>query len=155
MLFGLEDLVETNEVTPKSSAEIIGEQVLFDLLSKDEISSISESRVELEALREMGIVEERTIVKLDKKAKLNRAYKAAVFTIARERNDRDFKKLLTLWRMERVLEDKLMKKYSQQAMKRAKDSLRNVAKSANSAKVRKSTVINRAVERAKNQITTR
>lgn len=153
MIFG--NVLDQDENTPKSSAEIIAEQTLFDLLSKDELGSISESRTELEALKDMNILEERTIVKLDKKAKLNRAFKAAVFTIARERNDRDFKKLLTLWRMERVLEDKLMKKYSTSAMKRAKDSLRNVAKSGNSAKVRKSTVMNRAVERAKNQITTR
>jgi hypothetical protein len=71
-----------------------------------------------------GVLLEKNIVRLDKKAKLQNAYKTAIFTVAKEHNDRDYKKLVTVWKMERALEAKLEKKYKNEAMKRAKEMVK-------------------------------
>lgn len=68
----------------------------------------------------MGILTERSIVRLDKKAKLSKAEAQAVFIIAKERGDRDYKKLCTIWKMRKVLIEKLTKKYANEARRRAK-----------------------------------
>lgn len=69
-------------------------------------------------------VMERTIVKLDKKAKKNRAYKMNILQAAREKNDPDVKKLETLWNMERFLWRRMEKRH----MAEAKARTRTVAK---------------------------
>jgi hypothetical protein len=84
---------------------------------------------------------ERSIVRLDKEARKNRAYKMAIFQTAKEKGDRDFKKLLTLWKLERFLEGKLEKRYAAQAKQLAKNALKK-------AKATKSKVVGKAVNKA-------
>ena len=60
-------------------------------------------------------VMERTIVKLDKRAKKNQAYKVALYAVAREADDPDYKRLVTLWQMEKYITRKLEKKYGVKA----------------------------------------
>ncbi|MNT62767.1 hypothetical protein D3C72_2005220 [compost metagenome] len=72
---------------------------------------------------------EKSIVRLDKKARLNHAQRMAVFQIAGEKNDPLFKKLLTVWRMERNLEDKLNRKYNSEALRRARNTVRKASNS--------------------------
>lgn len=119
---------ETDEISLEATS-YISEMMMLDTLTSEDIRSFCESQEEVDAAIADGILMERTIVRLDKKAKLSKATKMAVFTIAKEKNDQDFKKLTTVWRMERYLEAKLEKKYLNEAMRRAKKS---VAKSANS-----------------------
>ncbi len=128
--------------------KLITEAVLVDNLSNEEITELTESSAVCGDLTSLGIVTEKTIVRLDKKAKISRAYKTAVFTIAREKKDRDFKRLVTVWRMERALEAKLMKKYHAAAMKRAKAS---VTKLNSAKKDTKKGVLAKAVSKAKSQ----
>lgn len=66
-------------------------------------------------------VEERTIVKLDKRAKKNKLYKAALYQEAKEKNDPDYKKLVTLWKMTNYLTKKLEKKHGTKAKSRMKE----------------------------------
>lgn len=72
----------------------------------------------------MGLLSERSIVRLDKAAKLTKYESQAVLAIAKEKGDRDFKKLKTVYKMRKVLLDKLEKKYYNEAKRRAKDMMK-------------------------------
>ena len=130
----------------KQDEQLITEAVLRDVLSNDEIQELTETADVCEELKDLGVVTEKTIVRLDKKAKLSRAFKTAVFTIAREKKDPKFKKLLTVWKMERTLEAYLMKKYQAEGMKRAKLA---VARLGKNNKDTKKGVIAKAAKTAK------
>lgn len=131
MIFGnngsFENNYETEEMSNESLA-LITEAAMLDALTEEELDAFLESSSDVNAMLRQEVLMEKSIVRLDKKAKLSRAHKMAIFTMAKEKNDRDYKKLITIWRMERVLEAKLYKKYSNQAMTRAKASLKKIAK---------------------------
>ena len=129
--------------------QLITESVLCDMLSNAEIKELTETADVCEELKSLGVVTEKTIVRLDKKAKLSRAFKTAVFTIAREKKDPKFKKLLTVWKMERTLEAFLMKKYQAEGMKRAKLA---VARLGKGKKDTKNAVMAKAAKTAKKMV---
>lgn len=131
MIFGNNGSFENNYETEEMSNEslsLITEAAMLDALTEEELDAFLESSSDVNAMLRQEVLMEKSIVRLDKKAKLSRAHKMAIFTMAKEKNDRDYKKLITIWRMERVLEAKLYKKYSNQAMSRAKASLKKIAK---------------------------
>ena len=131
MIFGNNGSFENNYQTEEMSNEslaLITEAAMLDALTEEELEAFLESSSDVNAMLRQEVLMEKSIVRLDKKAKLSRAHKMAIFTMAKEKNDRDYKKLITIWRMERVLEAKLFKKYSNQAMTRAKASLKKIAK---------------------------
>lgn len=131
MIFGNNGSFENNYETEEMSNEslsLITEAAMLDALTEEELDAFLESSSDVNAMLRQEVLMEKSIVRLDKKAKLSRAHKMAIFTMAKEKNDRDYKKLITIWRMERVLEAKLYKKYSNQAMTRAKASLKKIAK---------------------------
>ena len=126
MLFNTTGVVTENallgsddEITTESS-QLILEAAIQEFATPDELKEILESHSTVNDLLEMDAVSEKTLVRLDKNARISQTQKMAMFTIARERNDPDFKKLLTVWRMERNLETKLHRKYGNEAMRRAK-----------------------------------
>jgi hypothetical protein len=102
---------------------LILEAAMLDCLAPDELQAFVENHTEVQAAIRDEVLLEKTIVRLDKKAKLNRAQKTAVFTVAKERNDPLFKKLITVWRLERYLEGTLLKKYGNEGMRRAKKAM--------------------------------
>lgn len=117
-----------NEMSTEARSCIIG-AAMCESLSPEEVEEfVSDYKATSAAVTE-GVLMERTIVRLDKKARLQSYYKAAIFTIAKENNDRDFKKLLTIWKTERALEAKLEKKYKNEAMRRAKQAMKDAKKS--------------------------
>ena len=65
----------------------------------------------------------------------------AIFQVAKEKKDRDFRKLLTLWKLERFIEAKLEKRYGAQAKQLAKQAMK---KSKNT----KSKAVGKAVNKA-------
>lgn len=132
----------------KESAVAINEAILLEGLTREELISFLESSMQTNTAVREEILEERSIVKLDKKAKLSKAIKTAVYTIAKEKKDKDFKKLVTLWKMEKVLEKKLEKKYAGPAKQRAKKQMAANARS-------KSDVVKKATEKAKQMINTK
>ena len=111
----------TEDLSPESLSLII-ESMMKDELSKEELEAFLENSSEVNSAMGDDILLERTIVRMDKYAKLNRAQKIAVFTIAKEKKNPKFKKLLTIWRIERFLENELMKQYGNEGMRRAKAS---------------------------------
>lgn len=134
--------------TNDEALQLIAEAVLCEQLSNEEIQELTESRDVTRELVDMGIVQEKTIVRLDKKAKISRATMQAIFQIAKEKNDRDYRKLVTIWRMERLQEAKLRKKYYALALKRAKLA---VAQMGKHKKDTPNAVVAKAVKGAKKQ----
>lgn len=65
---------------------------------------------------------EVSIVRLDKKAKKQQAYKLAILQCARDDDNKDYKKLETIWRMEKFIFRKLEKRYSARAKSRMKQT---------------------------------
>lgn len=129
MLFEKNGFVSVQEETNVNDDALIMEAAIMDVMTNEEIEMALENTMDIDIAVNQEIVQERTIVRLDKKAKKSKAEKMAIFTIAREKKDPDFKKLLTVWKLERFLEAKLEKKYQSKAKMRAKEMLKNAAKS--------------------------
>lgn len=107
---------------------LILEAALLDMPTA-EVEALLEDTTDVATAISENVVLERTIVRLDKQAKLSKARKMAIFSIAKEKNDPKFKKLMTIWKWERFLETFLDKKYGNEAMRRAKKSMSNASKS--------------------------
>lgn len=114
-----EEEVEVDEAT---FAALFLEQ----FATPEEISAMAESYDEMGAMSEtMGVAMEKVIVRLDKKSRLAHLQQAAVFKLANAANDPKYRKLLTLWKMERQIEAYLNKKYASKATKIAKSKIKN------------------------------
>ena len=134
--------LEINEYDNETEVSaLIIECAILDAFSNEEIESVTENTYDLGKAVNEDILVERSIVRLDKEAKKSRAYKMAIFQVAKEKKDRDFKKLMTLWKLERFIEDKLEKRYAAQAKQLAKESMKK-------AKSTKSKVVGKAVDKA-------
>lgn len=109
-------------------------QLIVEMAILDECSTVQETVNILSESSEYGAslaahcLNEKSIVRLDKEAKLSKATQMAIFTIAREKGDSDFKKLITLWKAESVLKQKLNRKYLGQAKMRAKEMVKAAKK---------------------------
>lgn len=138
MLFnrnGETSILENTQLSPEDESLII-ESALMEGLSNEELESFLESSAEVNDALRMDIVQEKSIVRLDKKAKLNRAYMTAIFAVAKRKKDKKFKKLQTLWKMEAMLEKDLIKRHGSEAMREAKKAMQTASKS-NSKLVKK------------------
>lgn len=133
-------------------ARIVTESILIDCLSVDEASALCEDTNLQQELIRGDVVVERTIVKMDKKAKLARGVKAACFAIARRKKDVKFKKLLTIWRIERQLEAYLFKKYHNEALRMAKASLNRKPLPAGIGSSAHAGAVKKAITTAKTQL---
>ena len=131
MLFNSENGVmeSSNEEMSSYARSAILECAILESCTASEIDDFVANPDDTANAVTEGVLLEKTIVRLDKKARLQNYYKAAIFTIAKEKNDRDFKKLMTVWKTERVLEAKLEKKYKNEAMRRAKQAMKDAKKS--------------------------
>lgn len=131
MIFDKQGNVDFNQNIVDDS--LIMEGAILDTFSTDEIEQLVENHYDLTVGVNEEYLEEATIVRLDKKAKRSRAKAVAVFTIAREKKDKDMKKLMTLWKLEKFLETKLFKRYGAQADARVKKTAHNATKSKSKA----------------------
>ena len=113
--------------------------IIEDMLNDDEIAVLKES-IDADILCTESYLNERTIVKLDKGAKRKQLIKVASLTIAKEKKDPLYKKLMTVWKMERALEAKIYAKYEAQSKQRANKYLKN-------AKNSKSPLLKKAVSK--------
>ena len=109
-------------LTPEELEEALAESALFDVVT------------------EAG---GKNIVKLNKAAKFQRAYKVGVLQCAAEDKRKEYKKLRTLWKMEAHLFNKLEKIYKNKAMAKAREAIKKTKRS-------NSNVIAKAGERAGN-----
>lgn len=103
MVIALEDAA-VDEMTDEMTSEEVDESLLEGVLPED------------------AVVMERSIVIMDKKAKKQRAYKLAILQCAKEDNNKEYKQLETLWKMEKYLMRRLEKKYAQRARTRMKQT---------------------------------
>ncbi len=140
----LEQDIETDDATiaeeEKDNDSMIVESAILQSHSYSEIKELLESNRLDDAIYNEGILSEKTIVRMDKYAKKNRYKMQAVLAIAKEKNDKLFKKLVTVWKMRRMLEGKLEKKYGALAEKRAKEMMKK-AKKSKSEPVRKAAAL--------------
>ena len=93
--------------------EAILEGVSEEVCDPEEDKAITEG-----TLPEDMAVLETSIVRLDKAAKKQRAYKLAILQVAKDEGQKDYKKLETLWRMEKYLFRRLEKKNQAKARAR-------------------------------------
>ena len=142
------DSVVTDHLSVEEQSSIL-EGYVMDFLTADELLEFMNDSQEVNDNVRQQILTEKTIIRFDRAAQLSRAQKIAIFSIAKQHKDPLFKKLLTLWRMERYIEARLTKKYGNQAMRKARQSL-----SAASRKPTKSMkkVVDRAAIKAKRQL---
>ena len=143
---GKPESVRESELTPDVTALIV-ESAMLETLSVEDLDVFMESVDEQQNAQQEEVLVERSIVRLDKQAKLTQAQKTAVFTIAKEKNDPMMKKLITVWRIERALEEKLLRKYGNEGMRRARAAM---DKAGNS----KSSVVKKAADNVKKQFNT-
>ena len=142
--------VDGDDITLESiDCKSIIEAIVLESLSSEQLESVCEDAAFSAELVKNDIVMEKTIVRMDKKARLQRALKTATFTIARRKNDSKFKKLLTIWRLERSLEAYLLKKYHNEALRLAKASLNR--KPVVPGNGNKAGMVNKAIEKARSQ----
>ena len=93
MLFnrnGQTTVLENTDLTPEEES-LIMEAALCEGLSNEELEAFLENSMEVNDAIRMDIVQEKSIVRLDKKAKLQRSYMTAIFTIAKRKKDKKFK----------------------------------------------------------------
>lgn len=113
---------------------------LEDALCEEALEALSsaDNNAVLEGvLPEDVAVIEASIVRLDKAAKKQRAYKLNILQCAKEDDSKDYKKLETLWKMEKFLFRKLEKKYSQRARSRLTQAAKKAPAKGVVAKVKK------------------
>lgn len=129
------DDTEVDDLTPEESQRVddVMNAVATPLLIKtemteEEIEEFVES-ADCDIAEAEGFLTERTIIKFDKNAKKAQLYEVAVAACARERGDKLYKKLETVYKMERILKAKLRKKYNAPAQKKVKEYLARAKKS--------------------------
>lgn len=144
MLFDKNGEIVDNFENENEATSMIIEAAIMDTFSTEELQDVLENNTyDLDKACNEGILCERTIVRLDKHAKKSKAEKMAEFQIAKEKNDRDFKKLMTIWKLERFLEEKIHKRYGAQAKTLAKQKMK-------AAKNTKSKIVGKATAKAHN-----
>jgi hypothetical protein len=99
-----------------------------ELKSDEEIKEFVES-VDSDIAIAEGFLTERTIIKFDKHARKAQLYEVAVAAVAREKKDPLYKKLQTVYKMERILKAKLRKKYDAPAKIKVKEYLARAKRS--------------------------
>lgn len=137
-----------DEEVSLESMQMISESAIMSFLTEDEQVELLESHSDVASLIDNEIVTEKTLVRLDKKARINQVQKMSVFTIAREKNDPIFRKLLTVWRIERNLEKKLFDKYGSQGLRRAKSTVQKNFRQKGNAFVKINDRSSKAINRA-------
>ncbi len=144
MLFDKNGEIVDNFENENEATSMIIEAAIMDTFTNEEIEDLLENNAyDLDKACNEGILCERTIVRLDKHAKKSKAEKMAEFQIAKEKNDRDFKKLMTIWKLERFLEEKIHKRYGAQAKTLAKQKMK-------AARNSKSKIVGKATAKAHN-----
>ena len=142
----LYNLIENNnyaaDVDPgyisDSAMESLYLSIVSETLNPEEVEELVS-----ESLNYEGVFEaQKNIVRLNKQAKFNRAYKTAILQCAAEDKRKEYKKLRTLWKLEAALFKKLERNYANKAKARARVAVKELAKK------KKQGPIDKAVQRA-------
>lgn len=130
----LADMPNTLAVPPEDARLDQAEEALAaamlvrDLATSDELAELAE---DLTAMGEVSdaaqIAMERTIVRLDRDARFRHLRKANTLSLARKANHPKFRKLMTIWKIERQLEGELDQIYRTKATSLARQQIKNYA----------------------------
>lgn len=100
---------------------LLYESAIFNALTEEELNALLEDTQELETLKDEGLLSEKVqIIRISKEGQLKRLEGQALLVIARDKKDKDFLRLVKVWKMRRFLLDKLRKRYGSQAKIQAK-----------------------------------
>lgn len=91
-----------------------GDQLIVEALM-EEVGLENFSEEEVYGLMECGILNERSVVRLDRKAHKNRAKKKTAIILAKENNDMLYKRLAKVYAQKKMLINLIMKKYGTRA----------------------------------------
>lgn len=122
---GLEGITGSLAPVDPENDVLISEAILADSMTEEELQEFAQSP-EMNEYIGMGVLNEKTIVRFDKTAKLSRAESQAILAIAREKGDRDFKKLITIWKIRKLLLGKIERKYRGQAQSRVRQNKQRI-----------------------------
>lgn len=114
-----ESHVDNEDVISENTMALTVQALMAQSVREAVISAMELDTVTEEFIQE-GVLNEKTIIKLDKDAKYAQALKITVLSLAKEANDPDFNKFVTIKKLERRQEEKLMKKYGSRAAKTAR-----------------------------------
>jgi uncharacterized protein involved in exopolysaccharide biosynthesis len=120
MLFG-ESTNQNEELMFSETLE--GDQLIMEAILEDAGVELSEE--EAYDLISEQLLSERSIVRLDKKAKRSLAEKKAVIVLAREANDPLYRKLVKVYKAKSTLISKLVQKYGTRAKSRVRKNASN------------------------------
>ena len=130
----MDDTPVGDDLTPEEDRRVddtmnaVATPLLVNDLDESSFNEFTES-ADLDMAVAEGFLTERTIIKFDKNAKKAQLYEVAVAAVAREKKDPLFRKLQTVYKMERILKAKLRKKYDAAARRKVKEYLQRAGKS--------------------------
>ena len=123
------EIMESNDLVNESATETkLGDQIISEALIQDALAESNQTVLDEDVMAELlseELLSERNILKWDKWAKRKYATNKSVLVIAKKKNDRDFKKLVTVMKMRRKLLDRLAQKYGNKAKIRARKMEQN------------------------------
>lgn len=144
LLEGNVTVADTEEFIPMTEADV--SNLLYIAMEDaameagiEALGSEDSSVLEGAEVEDLAILE-TSIVKLDKKAKKQRAYKLSILQCAKEDNNKDYAKLETLWKMEKFLFRKLEKRYASKARTRMNQTAKKTPAKSNILKKVKATL---------------
>lgn len=144
-LIGLINESFTPEADPGYISDAAMESLYLSIVSEglnpEEIEALVSESANYEGVFEA----QKNIVRLNKQAKLNRAYKTAILQCAAEDKRKEYKKLRTLWKLEAALFKKLERAYKNKALARAKVAVKNLSKKKSSPVAAAANRISKAV----------
>lgn len=125
---GFEMPAELVDINESITDEAIVAAALMEYFTPEELSeeNISYNK-DLKTLVESDILQEKTIIRMDKNAKMNKMYKLALYSILKKRNAKMFGKLKLAIKMKKSIVSLADKKYGAQAKVLAKAMMRRVA----------------------------
>lgn len=130
-----EEIVPVTDMTPDEERNVDDVMnavatplILSEELNEEEIKEFVNG-LDGEIAEQEGMITERTIVRFDKNARKAQLYEVAIAAVGREKNDPDWRKLQTVYKMERKLKARLRKKYNSLATRKVKEYLDRARKS--------------------------
>lgn len=129
----MESYDDTEPVTENTIAAVLA-MALEETCNEEELDELVEQANS--NLLVLTPVEERSIVKLDKKAKKQQAYKVALYKAADEKNLKEFKQLKTLWAAEREL-DAIIERKCHARAKQIMNEMMRKSKESSTPKIKK------------------
>ena len=129
MIFLEDEITESASMLLGEDTETkLGNQLIAEAIVQDALAESNQTILDEDILTELlseELLSEKNILKWDKYAKRKYATNKSVLVIAKEKNDKDFKKLVKVMKMRRLLLNKLGKKYGNKAKLRARQQEQN------------------------------